>query len=165
MPKKLPQRDPIGKYQRKATVVRRVGAESQCACGEKRPEALIAGTNPTICAACERKKLGRKTFDDHHVPGKRNSPVMIPVPVNDHRAELSVAQSDWPKKTRENPDASPLLADAARIRGFANTNVYLIEKLLLPNAEMLEYLDAHLKKKFGPKWWLNTELEQFAPKR
>ncbi len=165
MPKKQPQRDPLGKYQRKATSARRVGAESQCACGEKRPEALIAGSNPTICADCERKKLGRKTFDDHHVPGKRNSPVTIPVPVNDHRAELSVAQLDWLKETRENPEGSPLLAAAAGTRGFADTNVYLVEKLLLPNAEMLECLDAYLEKKFGPKWWLNTELEQFAPKR
>ena len=164
MPKKSPQRDPIGRYQRKAAAGRRVGGERQCACGETRPEALIAGSNPTICNACEGKRRGRTTFDDHHVAGKANSPVTIQVPVNDHRARLSIAQYDWPKETRENPDGSPLLAAAACIRGFVDTIFYLIDKLLwIP--EMLEKLNALLVKKSGRKWWVGTELEQFAPKR
>lgn len=60
-------------------------------------------------------------MDDHHVFGKANDPTtIVTVPANDHRAELSVAQQDWPKKTPENPDGSPLLAAAARIRGFVD---------------------------------------------
>ena len=164
MPKKLPQRDPLGVYQRKATAARRVGKDKKCACGETRPQALIAGSNPTRCAACERERRGQTTVDDHHVAGKASSPVTIPVPVNDHRANLSAAQYDWPKETRENPDGSPLLAAAASIRGFADTIVYLIEKLLWI-AEMLEMAHPYLVKKLGLKWWLNMELKKFEAKR
>lgn len=104
-------------------------------------------------------------MDDHHISGKANSPVTIPVPVNDHRAKLSVDQYDWPKQTLENPSGSPLLVHAACNRGFGDTNVYLIERLVLPSAEMLELLDAYLVNKLGPEWWIGTELERFKPKR
>jgi hypothetical protein len=164
MRKRPPQRDPIVAYQRKATAARRVGGHTQCACGETRPEALIARSNPTICAACDRKRRGKTTFDDHHVAGKANNPVTIPVWVNDHRACLSVAQDDWSKETRENPDGSPLLAAAAHIRGFMDTGIYLLEKLFWI-VEMLEMAHAIFVKKLGPKWWLKTELRQFKPKR
>ena len=165
MTPKIPKRDPAAAHGRKRRAARRVGLNAQCACGEKRPEALIAGSNPSICTACEGIRRGRTTFDDHHVAGKANSPVTIQVPVNDHRARLSVAQYDWPKRTLENPDGSPLLAEAACTRGYIDTNDYLVEKLLLPKAEMLEGLDAYLEKKLGPKWWLKTGLKQFEPKR
>lgn len=164
MPKNLPPRDPIGAYQRKTIAARRVGAESQCICGEARPEALIAGRKPIMCSTCDRKSRGQTTFDDHHVAGKANSPVTIPVPVNDHRGELNAAQQDWPKRTLENPERSPLLAAAASIRGFVDYIVYLIKRGLLWAAEMLEKLDAVLAEKLGPKWWLGTPLAQFAPK-
>jgi hypothetical protein len=84
------------------------------------------------------------------------------VPVNDHRADLSVAQGDWPKQTLENPEGSPLLASAGKVRGFTDTNAYLMEKLLLPDAEMLEALDRYLTKRIGPRWWVGTDLEKFA---
>ena len=104
-------------------------------------------------------------MDDHHFAGESNSPVKVPTPVNDHRAELSVAQQDWPKETRENPDGCPLLAAAACGRGFIDYMVYLIRKGLLWVTEMLEALSAYLKEKLGPNWWIGTPLEQFAPKR
>ena len=162
MIKKLPKRDPIGMYQRRATAARSIG-QKQCACGEERPEALIPGSNPPICAACKRKQDGHSTNDNHHPAGAANDLTTIPVPVNDHRAELSVAQYDWPAETLENPDRSPLLARAASIRGYTDTNVYLMEKLLLQGAECFEFLDALLTKKFGPKWWKHTELKRFVP--
>jgi hypothetical protein len=165
MPKKLPPLDPVGEYQRKATAARRIGGNRRCACGETRPEALVAGSKPTMCGACKRKRRGQTTLDEHHPAGKANNSTTIPVPVNDHRADLSVAQQDWPKQTRENPDGSPLLAAAGCICGFIDTVLYLIEKLLLWVAGMIEKLDAFLVKRLGPKWWLNTELEQFAPNR
>ena len=87
------------------------------------------------------------------------------MPANDHRAQLSVDQYDWPKQTRENPDGSPALAAAGSIRGFVDTAVYLIEKFLLWVAELLEQLDAYLTEKLGSKWWVGTVLEQFAPNR
>lgn len=164
MPKKLPTLDPGGAHRRKVVAARRVGIDSHCSCGEKRPEALIAGTKPIICAACKRRDSGRPPMDHHHFAGKANSPTTIPVPGNDHRACLSVAQADWPKRTLANPQGSPLLAAAACIRGFVDTLLYLIEKGLLWIAEMLEKLDEFQARKLGPRWWIKTEIEQFAPK-
>ena len=103
-------------------------------------------------------------MDKHHFAGEPNSPITVPIPVNDHRAHLSTAQYDWQKETRENPDGSPLLAAAASIRGFTDTVLYLIEKGLLWIADMLELLHAYLAKQFGPKWWLDTDLERFVQK-
>ncbi len=164
MPKKT-QRDPSEAYRREVTAARRVGADKKCACGEGRPWALIPQSNPTVCAECQRKRKGQKTTDDHHVAGEANHPATIPTPVNDHRARLTADQCDWPKQTRENPDGSPLLASAACIRGFIDYLYYLIDKFLSWIPEMLEILHDFLVKKFGPKWWVNTELDQFARKR
>lgn len=165
MARKLPTRDPIAAHQRQTIARRRVGENAQCACGESRPEALLSGSSPAICAACDRKKRGKSKLDRHHVAGASNSPVTVSVPVNDHLAELSPAQYDWPKKTLENPTRSPLLAMAASIRGYSDTNIYLIQTLLLTNPEILEALDAWLTKEHGPKWWIGTALEQYAGKR
>jgi hypothetical protein len=78
---------------------------------------------------------------------------------------LSPKQYEWPPETWKNILGSPLLAGAACIRGYCETNDYLIADLLLSNVEMLEALDAFLKKKFEPEWWVETEMERFAPKR
>lgn len=161
MNNKLPQNDPIAVHQRKSTAARRVGTDKQCACGEKRPEALIAGTHPIVCASCKRKQEGKTTMDKHHVFGRANDPTTIEIPVNDHRAVLSVAQQDWLKQTLENPHGSPLLRAAGCIRGFVDTVLHLIEKGLLWIAHMLEHLDAFLVKKLGAYWWVGTELEKF----
>src|SRR4051794_17741422 len=101
MPKKLPERNPINSYARKATAARRIGPKKQCVCGEMRPEALITNSNPPICASCKRKNRGETTMDEHHVAGKSNNATTISVTVNDHRACLSPAQYDWNKETRE----------------------------------------------------------------
>jgi hypothetical protein len=75
----------------------------------------------------------------------------VPIPVNDHRAVLSEAQYEWPKATLENPNASPLLAAAASIRGYVDLTHYFADKLLLPNAERLEALDAAADRGRDPK--------------
>lgn len=157
-------RDPAGAYRRKVLAARRVGKGAACACGETRPEAFIPNSKPITCAACDRKRKGATTMDAHHSAGKPNSPVKIPTPVNDHRAELSVAQQDWPKETRENPNGCPLLAGAGCVRGFIDYVVYLIRSGLQWVAEMLEALSAYLKEKLGVNWWIGTPLEQFTPK-
>lgn len=138
--------------------------DKKCACGETR-QLTFAGPKAKRCVECERKKKDRKTTDNHHVAGKANDPITISVPVNDHRARLSVDQMDWPKEARENPDGSPLLAAAGAIRGFVDTVVYLLENLLLKHADILEKVDAYLVRTLGRKWWLKTNLKQFAPKR
>lgn len=164
MKRKTPSRDPVRTYQRDAIAVRRLPEDSQCACGEARPRALIPGTDPMTCARCDRKQKGKSTRDDHHVAAEANSPVKIPIPVNDHRARLSADQYEWPKGTIENVYGSPLLAAAARIRGFDDVLYYLIEKLQLRNPELLEELDSLLVARLGPEWWKGTPLEKYAPK-
>lgn len=79
-------------------------------------------------------------MDKHHPAGRANSPVTIPVPVNDHRAILSIAQYDWPKQTLENPNANPYLQMAGSIRGFLDMQRYIADKLLCPILENLEAL-------------------------
>jgi hypothetical protein len=160
---KLPQRDPIKADQRNAIAERCVGIGKRCACGEARPEAFIAGSDPLICAACDRKRRGKAPLDNHRVAGKSNSSVTIPVPVNDHRAILSSAQYDWPKTTLENSEASPFLAAAAYIRGLADTVSYLVGQLVWV-ADMLETAHSLFDQKLGSKWWRNTKLKRFEPK-
>jgi hypothetical protein len=163
MPQKPPHLDPGGAYRRGVVAARRV-AFGQCACGESRPEALIGGTNPVQCEACKRTRRGAKPVDQHHFAGRSNDPFTIAVPINDHRAFLTPAQRCWPRLTLRNHLGSPLLAAAARIRGFVDVVHYLIENKLLWIAEMLESLDVLLAKKLGPRWWVSSEIEQFAPK-
>jgi hypothetical protein len=160
--RRIPKRDPEGAYVRKAIGKRRVG-KRRCLCGESRPEALLHDT--VWCAECQRKHQGSTTEDEHHYAGAANDPTTLSVPVNDHRADLTTAQLDLPKQTRENPDGSPALAGAARVRGFVDTVVFLIRKGLLWVAEMLEKLDEALVKRLGAKWWLTLGLPPVAPAR
>ena len=163
MNKKTP-RDPGAAYVRAARRKRRLGPDAKCACGESRPEALISTSNPVTCQKCDREKKGMTTMDNHHPAGKANSPVTVPIPVNDH-CEMSEAQRDWPKRTLENPEGSPLLAAAGCIRGFKDTVLYLLDELVIWIADMLERLDAHLQQKLGPKWWKRTEIADCPPKQ
>lgn len=160
-----PQRDPIRAFQRKSVAGRRVGENARCTCGESRAEALISGSNPIVCAACQRVQSGKSVLDAHHVAGRANDSVTIPVPVNDHRAELSTAQQDWPLRTLQNPTGSPLLKGAACIRGASDTIFYIIKNLLLWIADMLELLDSIMTAMHGENWWRDTELENFAPEK
>lgn len=163
MSKKHVQSDPSAAYVRRTIAARRVG-ERRCACGERRPEALISERDPIICHKCWRIEEGKSITDDHHPAGDANDPTTLPIPVNDHRAVLNVAQYGWRQLTLENPNASPLLARAACIRGYIDTNDYLVNELLLPGAEVFELLDTLLKDKFGEKWWTKTELGKFVPR-
>jgi hypothetical protein len=164
--KKSTPRDPIASFERESRAARRVGHGSKCyLCGECRPLALVPGSEPTICASCQRCKIGYSQFDNHHPAGEANDPNTVPIPVNDHRAVLSPLQYEWPPETLENPSGSPVLAGAASMRGYSETDFYLLASLLIPKAEMLETLDKFLLARFGPGWWVGTEMERFALKR
>jgi hypothetical protein len=106
-----------------------------------------------ICAACQRKKQGMSTEDQHHPQGEANGAFTVSVPVNDHRAELTPDQQDWPKETRENLRGSPLLKGAAHVRGFIDTIYNFVKRLLGWIPEMLEQLDERLTTMFGDYWW------------
>jgi hypothetical protein len=163
--KKQSHRDPIASFERESRAARRVGHGNKChLCEEQRPLALAPGIQPAICASCRRGKNGHSKFDDHHPAGKANDPTTLPIPVNDHRAVLSPHQYEWPPETWENPSGSPVLAGAACMRGYCETESYLLASLLLPKAEMLEALDKFLLARLGSDWWVGTEMERFAPK-
>lgn len=162
MKPKIPTGDPERAYVRRNQAARRVGRR-RCACGENRPRALIADSEPTICAACQRRQRGSSPNDQHHVAGISNGPVTILANVNDHRADLTEEQERWPTRTRENPDGSPALAAAAHLRGFVDTVRQLIKTCVLWVAECLESLDAFLVSTLGRRWWVKTDLARFAP--
>ncbi len=165
MTKKKNKRDPIAAFQRESTSSRRIGQFKKCKCGEDRPLALVPGSDPPMCASCDRVNKAQSPFDDHHPAGKANHPTTVPIWVNDHRAILSDAQYDWPDETWRNSSGSPALAVAASIRGYCETNDYLAGELLLRNVRFLERLEPFLEKRLGPTWWRGTEMEEFAPKR
>lgn len=163
MPRKIPPRNPWLAYRREVIAARRIGKGRKCACGESRPEALIPGSNPMICARCDRIAHGRKTDDGHHLFGLAN-PLIISIPVNDHRADLSAAQNDWPRKTLANKHGSPLLVSAAAIRGYGDLMLYLVREHLLSAADILELLDTKLERKHGKRYWKKLKLTAFEPK-
>jgi hypothetical protein len=162
MARKIPPNDPRAALRREIRATRRTGKGRKCSkCRDTR--ALIPDSDPLVCAECDRGLHGQSKRDNHHIAGRNNSSITISVPTNDHRAELSTAQHDWPRKTLENPDRSPLLAAAAHIRGFRDFVFYFVEKFLPWIAEMLELLDIVLEKKLGRKWWKRTKLKSFEP--
>jgi hypothetical protein len=136
---------------------------AKCGCGETRPGALIKNSEPKICHECRRKEEGKTTVDNHHVFGEANSPITAALPANDHCAELNAAQYDWPKKVRENPDGSPLIAAAGCVLGFIDMVVYLIKTGLRWVADLLVAADEYMTAERGQKWWVGTPLEGFAP--
>ena len=143
--------DPVKASARQSQAQRRVGDDAACSCGENRAEALIAGRKETICYACAAARRGKRTVESHHVAGRANSSVTLDVPINDHRADLSIDQCEWPAKTLRNPGGSGLLASAARIRGFVNTVSYLMRELLDPVPGVLEDIDAQGRESRGER--------------
>jgi hypothetical protein len=156
---------PTDRHVRKAQAQRRVGVGAQCNCDECRPAALIGGSDPLTCQRCKRLAEGKSTIDDHHVAGRANDPATIAIPTNDHVAILSEQQRDWPEQTLRNPDRDPFLKGAACIRGVRDTIVYLVDRVLLWIAHMLEAASALLTKTRGRFYWRNTPLEPFALSR
>jgi hypothetical protein len=146
--------DQVASWLRTTRAQRRAGVDAVCAsCGdERRAYALIHGRVPPCCFACDRIAHGRVPFEDDHSFGLRNSELTIRVPVNDHRAVLSVAQYQWPPETLQNPDGDPFLASAARFRGLYNNFEYMLADCL-KEAERLEQLSARMRRKYGAQWW------------
>ncbi len=123
----MAERDPIKAWARKTRAQRRAGKDAACTCGEQRPFALIAGHTPPICFACDRIAHGRGPYEWNHIFGRQNSAAQVRVPINDHRAVLSVAQYDWTPETLSNPHKCDLLEAAARLRGRADLLQYMLD--------------------------------------
>ena len=159
------RRNPVSHATRRAIAQRRVGADARCACGESRAEALVVDSTPVTCYECQRRAKGLASIDRHHVAGKANDPITVPVPTNDHVAILSELQRDWPRATLENPTGCPLRHGAACIRGFVDFIKYLIDRAVLWTAQLLEQLSHHLRERLGDRWWVGTPIERFAATR
>ncbi len=161
----MAEHDPIKSWVRTSRAQRRVGQGAICAAcqEENRPFALITGSMPSLCFACDRLARGRRPSEEHHVFGECNSDAVATVPVNDHRAALSVAQYDWPPRTLRNPANSPILRAAAHVRGACDLIRYVLEQLQL-TAEDLEYVDTLLSEIHGPDWLAKLEAEAHASK-
>lgn len=143
--------DPISAWLRNTRAQRRVGRGAACACGEARPYALISGRSPPICFRCERLAQGREPYEDNHVFGKRNSPLVIRYPVNDHRAIFNVKQLDWTPETLENSNGSPLLGAIARFEGLNDNELHMLADCIA-FAPKLKRVEDLLVKVYGPKW-------------
>lgn len=166
MPRKLRTANPRARHRREVLASRRVGSGRKSASGEARPQALINRKGRIICHELDRKGRRQSPWDGHHIFGIANSPVCLLVPVNDHRAVLSPAQYDWPRKTLKNRYGSPTLVHAAKIRGFGDLLIYLYEEHVLPAAEYLEQIDTRLSKKHGKRYWQKKmKLQSFDAKR
>lgn len=153
------KRDRIGTWVRDARAQRAVGVGNVCAtCGEARPFALIRRRVPPRCFRCDRIACGSSLYDRNHPFGEQNSPIMILVPVNDHRAVLSVAQYRWPSETLENPLSDPFLAAAARFRGLYDNFEYMLADRV-KEAEHYEQLSAQMRRKYGDLWWCEQPRE------
>jgi len=133
---------------------RRLGTRTpQCtSCGETNRAALSHKAEKIICYECDLKASGRPTIEQHHFAGRRNDPLTVPIPGNDHRI-LSDCQRDWPTDTLRNSSASPLLTAAASIRGFLDTLRLIIERILGWVPDFLERLDSYLTSLNGEEWW------------
>jgi hypothetical protein len=107
---------------------------------------------------------GHKTIDNHHPAGQNNNPNTVPIPVNDHRAELNEAQMDWSRLVRENPDRDPLVSVVAGLRGAADTIAYLVKWFIVTAADMLECFAEHMRQQHGSQWWRGTPFERHVPR-
>lgn len=144
--------DPIGAAKRRSVARRRIGADKKCACGESRPLALIAGSDPPICIECNARKNGRTIWEKNHPARRSNDDRTVLVRANDHKAELTEAQYDWPEETLKNPDGNPLLVETARVRGDID-----MKRVIEGTPRHLEKLNAALVAVFGRHWWTREE--------
>ena len=101
-----------------------------------------------MCLRCYALKRGTKETEAHHLGAEANSPVTVEMPITDHRT-LSEAQHEWPPKTMQNLDGSPLLAIAGTLRGIADFISDLIVAFINRLAETAEDIDAWLRDKYG----------------
>jgi hypothetical protein len=121
-------------------------------CLETDPLALTGAQSNIVCEEHLADRQDNPWTPDHHCSGRANSPVMVPVPANDH-AVVSKVQSLWPRETLRNPKGSPLLRAAAAIRGWLEILRLTIDRTVGWVAPALEELDRLLTKRLGEGWW------------
>ena len=139
---------------RRAQRRRRFGPDARCAiCGESDPIALVGSG---LCYGCQVERAGKPDVEQHHVAGRHNSDVTVPLPLNEHRL-ASDMQQDLPQRALRNPDSSPLLKASSSIRGFLDILRLIIDRVLGWIPEYLEKLDTSLTSLFGQRWWMELD--------
>ncbi len=148
--------NPIKTDARHARRRRVLPPDARCACGEQDPRCLIETDHGIQCYACHARDTGRPDAEHHHIAGRHNLAMTVPIPNNEHRI-LSDCQQDWPTTTLRNPDRSPLLQAAAAIRGWLDILVVILERAIGWIPGFLEALDAWLCARLGPEWGLEFQ--------
>jgi hypothetical protein len=153
--------DFLDREYRKEAAFERLGTrQPRCQyCNESNPFALQGIYPDIVCYECAAKQAGRAWTEDHHPAGRRNDSFAVKIPGNDHRV-LSVMQDSWPKGTLRNPNGSPLLAAAAKLRGWLNVLDLIIERTVGFIPAFLELLDERLREEWGDRWWDRLGLEE-----
>ena len=136
--------DPVLRAAKRAA---RLPPGARCAvCG--RTDALVPARTPGAPVLCQdhaRQRRGVSPYDIGHVARRRSFSsltVLMPASANERIEDMrrDLGLSDTP-----DPEGSPLLVDADYLEGRA-----LIDLLL---ADHLRRLDAHLRGRFGDRYW------------
>lgn len=143
--------NPIKTDARHARRQRALPKDARCSCGEADARCLISTGDGVTCYACQAATAGRSDTEHHHVAGRHNLEMAVPIPNNEHRI-LSDRQQDWPTGTVRNPNRSPLLQAAAAIRGWMDILVLILECAIGWIPGFLEALEAWLCERLGPDW-------------
>jgi len=96
-------------------------------------------------------------IEQDHIAGRHNSEATFPLPGNAHRTK-SDRMRDWPRRTVQNTEGSPLLAAAACVRGWLDI-LWTVAEFAERVPRLLEGLDAWLTERHGRKWWGDFDLE------
>ncbi len=86
-------------------------------CGEPARAALKRQGGTWVCRECRAQATGRPGVERHHVAGRRNLPLQLWLPANDH-AVVSAWQTRWPPTVLRNPTNAPDVRVAALCRGY-----------------------------------------------
>ena len=123
---------------------------------------MIYGSRRRRAATAAIARAWPQPYELNHVFGKRNSPLTIRYPINDHRAVFNVKQLDWTPETLENVNGDPLLEAMARFHGLDNNVVQMLADCIefLPKMKLVR---DQLVAVYGANW--PEKLEQAARKR
>jgi hypothetical protein len=77
------------RHQRKQTKL----SSDHCAICGNDDTRVLQSTNIAACAECRKRIQGQSIFEDHHIAGKQNSPIIITIPANQHAILSDMAAS------------------------------------------------------------------------
>ena len=127
-------------------------------CLEREPAALVGVYPRILCYEHAQLLAGKSTREDQHPMGEANDDMTVSMPGNEHRI-WDDAKRDWPLRTLQNPDESPLLKASAAVRTVLDWLRLLLDRVLGWVPRLLEALDDKLRALLGNLWWVQLGLE------